>query len=397
MVRIVDAGFRLAKRLKGRLDPQTQKYAQTLIDVTEREIAVQAAIFFLALLLCAYSFRVIVRRVIRPINAMVDALLKATRGESVDFVLRANGDDEIGKLAQVLRAFQENLEQVRRTADELDRSENHSRAVVDHTLDGLITIDATGTIKSFNHACERIFGYSASDVVGQNVKILMPEPYHGEHDGYLSRYLSTGDAHIIGTPGREVSAKRKEGSIFPIDLSISAFTSGDGRHFSGIIRDITLRKQAEEALARHTQALERSNKELDDFAYIASHDLKEPCAESTTIPASCWKTTPRSSIRKARTTEPAGISSASAWSGWSTICSISRGWGGRNWQSSPPTSDAVIADIEITLEHFLEERAARIIVPRDASSRHLRQAARHRTVPQPHHQCGQNTTTKPKE
>ncbi len=69
---------------------------------------------------------------------------------------------------------------------------------------------------------------------------------------------------------------RKDGSIFPIDLSISAFTLEDGRYFSGVIRDITLRKEAEQAVIRYTQALERSNKELDDFAYIASHDLKEP-------------------------------------------------------------------------------------------------------------------------
>src|SRR5882757_1645458 len=76
--------------------------------------------------------------------------------------------------------------------------------------------------------------------------MLMPEPYHAEHDGYLSHYLSTGEARIIGTAGREVSAKRKDGSVFPMDLSISGFELEDGRHFSGIIRDITARKQAEE-------------------------------------------------------------------------------------------------------------------------------------------------------
>jgi len=155
-------------------------------------------------------------------------------------------------------------------------SENKLRAVVDHALDGLITIDARGNVESFNPACERIFGYRADEVVGCNIKILMPEPYHSEHDGYLSRYRETGVAKIIGTAGREVSAKRKDGSVFPMDLSISAFELEDGKHFSGIIRDITMRKEAETKLLHYTNALELSNKELDDFAYIASHDLKEP-------------------------------------------------------------------------------------------------------------------------
>jgi PAS domain S-box-containing protein len=342
---------------------QTQKYAQNLIDATEREIAIQAAIFVLALLLCAYSFRVIVRRVIRPINEMVEALLKATRGESVDFTLPANRDDEIGKLAEVLHAFQENLEDVKRTAADLDRSENHLRAVVDHTLDGLITIDATGAIKSFNIACERIFGYSASEVIGQNVKVLMPEPYHGEHDDYLSRYLDTGTAHIIGTPGREVSAKRKDGSIFPIDLSISAFTSDDGRHFSGIIRDITLRKEAEEALARHTQALERSNKELDDFAYIASHDLKEPLRgihnhSRFLLEDNAEKLDEESVGRLNRLV----FLSQRMERLVNDLLYFSR-LGRQELAIQPTDIGAVIVDIESTLEHFLEERGARITIP----------------------------------
>jgi two-component system sensor kinase FixL len=122
------------------------------------------------------------------------------------------------------------------------------RAVVDNVLDGLITIDERGNIESFNPACERIFGYESSEAIGKNIKMLMPEPYHSEHDDYLSHYRETGEAHIIGTAGREVSAKRKDGSVFPMDLSISAFQLEDGRHFSGIIRDITARKQSEARL-----------------------------------------------------------------------------------------------------------------------------------------------------
>ncbi len=130
----------------------------------------------------------------------------------------------------------------------LESGQAHLRAVVDHALDGLITINEIGNVESFNPACERIFGYPAAEVIGQNIKMLMPEPYLSEHDGYLSHYISTREAHIIGTAGREVNGKRKDGSAFPMDLSISAFQLADGRHFCGIIRDITERKRAEEAL-----------------------------------------------------------------------------------------------------------------------------------------------------
>jgi len=119
-------------------------------------------------------------------------------------------------------------------------------AVVDNVVDGIITINAHGIIESFNTACTRIFGYAAGEVIGQNIKMLMPEPYHSEHDGYLGNYHKTGQAKVIGI-GREVTAQRKDGSVFPMDLSVSAFQLDGVKYFSGIIRDITGRKQAEEA------------------------------------------------------------------------------------------------------------------------------------------------------
>ena len=132
-------------------------------------------------------------------------------------------------------------------------SETKLRAVIDHAVDGLITIDQQGIVEVFNPACERLFGYLAEEVIGRNVKMLMPEPYHGQHDTYLTRYLTTGDARIIGTAGREVTGRRRDGSTFPMDLSVSSFELRNGRHFSGIIRDITARKEAERRLEESAQ------------------------------------------------------------------------------------------------------------------------------------------------
>ncbi|MGZ3298898.1 MAG: PAS domain S-box protein, partial [Asticcacaulis sp.] len=150
------------------------------------------------------------------------------------------------------------------------------QAVVDNVLDGIITIDEAGRIESFNHACEAIFGYSAGEVMGENVRMLMPEPHRTEHDAYLASHMSTGARRIVGTPGREVLAQRKTGEVFPIDLSVAAFTIDGVRHFSGIVRDITHVRQAEANRERLLARLIESNTELERFAYVASHDMQEP-------------------------------------------------------------------------------------------------------------------------
>jgi PAS domain S-box-containing protein len=158
-----------------------------------------------------------------------------------------------GRLASAKAQLEDHARQlerrIREGTAEIRQSEQRLRAVVDNAVDGLINIDERGVIEAFNPACERIFGYTAADVIGRNIKMLMPEPYHSAHDGYIGHYLATGEAKIIGTTGREVSAKRKDGSVFPMDLAIGAFTLADGRHFCGIIRDITLRKHGEETVA----------------------------------------------------------------------------------------------------------------------------------------------------
>lgn len=142
-------------------------------------------------------------------------------------------------------------------------------------LDGLIVIDDKGSIKAFNAAATKIFGYTIDEVLNQNVKMLMPDPYHGEHDSYISNYKETKNPKVIGI-GREVTGRRKNGECFPMELGVNNMQFKDFHMFVGTIRDITERKKSEKAIARYIQALQQSNQALDDFAYIASHDLKEP-------------------------------------------------------------------------------------------------------------------------
>lgn len=151
---------------------------------------------------------------------------------------------------------------------QLRESESRLRAVIDTAVDGVIIINDRALIEDFNPACEKLFAYRSAEVVGRNVKILMPEPYHHEHDGYMENYRQTGVRRIIGI-GREVLGRRKDGTTFPMELSVGEARQGGKPVFVGIIRDITERKAAE-------QAIQRSVMELTEFAYSIAHDLKAP-------------------------------------------------------------------------------------------------------------------------
>lgn len=125
--------------------------------------------------------------------------------------------------------------------------------ILDTIIDGVITINKRGEIQSYNKACVRLFGYSYEEVLGQNVRMLMPEPYHSEHDGYLEHYNATGEKRIMGV-GREVKGRHKDGSVFPMELAVGEADQGGIHAFVGIIRDITERHEAEHAREQLRQA-----------------------------------------------------------------------------------------------------------------------------------------------
>ena len=156
--------------------------------------------------------------------------------------------------------------------DELGASEARWRAVVESAVDGIIVIDAHGRVEMFNPAAERLFGYTANEVLGQNVDMLMPSPYREEHDSYLARYLATGRAKIIGI-GRDVQGRRKNGTTFPLHLSVGQVTVHGERRFTGMLHDLSNRVRLEEQV-REQATLAK----LGEMAAVIAHEVKNPLA-----------------------------------------------------------------------------------------------------------------------
>jgi PAS domain S-box-containing protein len=160
-----------------------------------------------------------------------------------------------GLRARAMALVEQRTGALRKAVAQHAESEARLRAVFDHALDAIITIDSHGLVQSFNPAAERIFGYGAEEIIGRNVKMLMPSPDHEQHDGYLKNYLEGGQPKIIGI-GRTVTGKRKDGTSIPLELGVSEMPVGGQRFFCGIVRDVTERRQAEEALQRERALLE---------------------------------------------------------------------------------------------------------------------------------------------
>ena len=200
------------------------------------------------------TIRYVIETVIGTFNAQGD-------------LLRIKGyvfDDTESKVATArLKLRNEELESA--VADRtrvLQQKQEHLQAIWDSAFDAIITIDRHGMIETANRAAEKMFGYAAAELIGRNIKLLMPKPYCDEHDGYIGRYHETGQERILNTP-RELVAMRKDGSIFPIDLSVTQVDHSG--FFTGIIRDISERKRMQRHLLEvSSEEQRRIGRELHD-------------------------------------------------------------------------------------------------------------------------------------
>jgi two-component system sensor kinase FixL len=163
------------------------------------------------------------------------------------------------------------------TARDLRAREAHLRSILDTVPDATVVIDDRGIIQSFNAAAERQFGYREAELVGQNVKLLMPTPFREEHDGYISRYLTTGEKRIIGID-RVVTGQRKDGATFPIKLEVGEVQTGDRRFFTGFIRDLTERQATERQLEELESELARLSRltAMGEMASTLAHEINQP-------------------------------------------------------------------------------------------------------------------------
>ena len=155
--------------------------------------------------------------------------------------------------------------------------EAHLTSILDTVPDAMIVIDERGVIQSFSSAAERLFGFTAPEVLGTNIKLLMPSPYRENHDGYLERYLRTGERRIIGI-GRVVVGERKDGSTFPMELAVGEMRSSNQRFFTGFIRDLTERQQTEARLQELQSELVHISRltAMGEMASALAHELNQP-------------------------------------------------------------------------------------------------------------------------
>jgi two-component system sensor kinase FixL len=162
---------------------------------------------------------------------------------------------------------------------EFKTREEHLHSILAIVPDAMIVIDNRGIIKSFSVAASRLFGFAASEAVGRNVSMLMPEPDRSRHDSYIARYCATGEAHVIGI-GRVVTGQRQDGSTFPMHLSLVETHSGEGRHFTGFVRDLTERQETQAKLQELQSELAHMSRltAMGEMASTLAHELNQPLA-----------------------------------------------------------------------------------------------------------------------
>jgi PAS domain S-box-containing protein len=296
-----ESPLQLLKQLDIHLEMGTRqsKYFKPVFKVINRLIIL--AILFI--ILAVYISRRLGNSLSQPILSMVEKARQPETKDKISFSPVGTGDeleilaealdkrdDQLSeyrdnleqqvnertmKLYEITRQLEEEICERKQTAQRLEISETNLRTIIESVLDGIITINDKGIIDSFNPAAEKIFGYDQSEMMGKNINILMPEPFHRNHDDYISRYLQTKAPKIIGI-GREVSGKRKDGTTFPLDLSVNTTIRNEKHLFVGVIRDITDRKKTEEELKQAKENAESANRAKSIFLANMSHEIRTP-------------------------------------------------------------------------------------------------------------------------
>jgi PAS domain S-box-containing protein len=265
-------------------------YPDVKIIVAKRKIAALAAVYelerslyvtiTLALMALVVGIFSAAYLTTSPLSKFAAELKQISDARDLDRRIEPEGAREFHELAT---SFNSMLERLKKTVvshehlsnendnrikaeQEILNREARTRAIVDTSLEGIITIDSKGIIESFNSAATAIFGYLPKEVIGENVKMLMPDPDRSAHDGYLQHYVKTGTPSITGIIGtaREVTGLRKNGSTFPMDLAVSPMSIDGKKMFTGMVRDITDRKKAEDALQEQN---ERFNVAMENMTH----------------------------------------------------------------------------------------------------------------------------------
>ncbi|MBF0277750.1 MAG: PAS domain S-box protein [SAR324 cluster bacterium] len=209
------------------------------------------------------------------IQTMEYRIIDQTTGQTKYVIGRGETiNDAEGKPLKNIGSFQD-ITESKLNEIALRESESRYRTIFETAVDGIVSIDEKGLISGFNPAAEKIFGYQLHEVLGKNIKMLMPSPFREEHDRYIKKYRQTGEKKIIGI-GREVIGQRKDGSTFPMSLAVSEMQLEDRKCFNGIIRDITQSKNTEAELLLAKERSDSANRAKTQFLANMSHEIRTP-------------------------------------------------------------------------------------------------------------------------
>jgi PAS domain S-box-containing protein len=213
--------------------------------------------------------------VLWPVLPKAIALARPGELEAANRELRRVQNELEARVQERTSALEEANRALRREVRERDRAEQRFRLAVESSPSGMVMVDARGTIVLVNRAAEAIFGYEREELIGSPVEMLVPGRFRGAHPGHRAGFVADPRTRSMGA-GRDLFAVHKDGREVPVEIGLNPIRMEDGLFVLGAVVDITERKRAERVLEAKTQELERSNRELDEFAHVVSHDLKAP-------------------------------------------------------------------------------------------------------------------------